>query len=373
MLRASWQLSAWVALGLFAGYLVCRLSGWPRLAALQAFCLHFGVFAAVFAVYQHTEHYAHSLTDGAQERAVWIWTLEQRLHLPSERVIQQWVLPFPPLVRALNAYYAGLHLTSMTAFLVWMWWRHKAYYTLAWVTVAATTLVCVTLQHVAVAPPRLVPDLGFVDTGLTYGQSMYGPAGSGIAGQLAAMPSIHVVWAGIIAAFGVALSTSRWRWLLAVHFVLTFLVVVATANHWWLDGVVGLTLAAVVVAVARRIFPPRPASGDPRSSGPPHPSPRIEPPQNSARSDCDEAEDGFLPAVHLQQGVEAAVQERPDHAGSQACGLRSEVDVLGDVTALPADVAIVALAVLPSGPLEDTGQHEHDRRLAEELLAEPGD
>ncbi len=279
MLRASWQLTAWVALGLFAGYVVCRLSGRSRLAALQAFCLHFGVSAAVFAVYQHTEHYAYSLIEGAQERAVWIWALEQKLHLPSELVIQQWALPFPLLVRAINAYYAGLHLTSMTAFLVWMWWRHKAYYVLACVTVAATTLACVTLQHVAVAPPRLVPDLGFVDTGLTYRQSMYGPAGSGIADQLAAMPSIHVAWAGIIAAFGVAVSTSRWRWLLAAHFALTFLVVVATANHWWLDGVAGLALAAAVAAVARRILPPGPDRGILDRVDLPTPSPRIEPAQ----------------------------------------------------------------------------------------------
>jgi len=255
MLRASWQLSAWIAVGLFAGYVACRLAGRPRLAMLQAFCLQFGVVVAVFAVYQHSAHYAHSLTDGAQLRAASLWQLERWLHLPSELTVQQWVLPNPAVVKVANAYYAGLHLTSMTAFLVWMWWRHKAYYVLATVTVAVTTLACVSLQHVPLAPPRLMPALGFVDTGLTYGQSMYGPHGAGMADQLAAMPSIHVTWAAIIAAFGVAVSTSRWRWLLVVHFVLTFLVVVATANHWWLDGVAGIAIAAVVFAVARRVFP----------------------------------------------------------------------------------------------------------------------
>ncbi len=257
MLQASWQLSAWIAAGLFVGYVLCALSGRPGLAKLRAFCLQFGVVVGVFAVYQHTAHHAHTLTDGAEERAAWLWEVEQRLRLPSELMIQQWVLPYPAVVKVMNAYYSGLHLTSMTAFIIWMWWRHKAYYVLACVTVAGTTLACVAIQHVPVAPPRLMPNLGFVDTGLTYGQSVYGPNGTGIAAQLAAMPSIHVAWAAIIAGFGVAVSTSRWRWLLVVHFVVTSVVVVATANHWWLDGVAGMAIAAVVFAVARLVFPPR--------------------------------------------------------------------------------------------------------------------
>lgn len=256
MLRASWELSAGIAAVLLLGYVVLRIADRPRLAALQAFCLQFGVVVGIFALYQHTSHHQFSLIDGAQERALWIAEIEARLRLPSELTLQQLVLPFPALVRLLNGYYAGLHLTSMTAFLIWIWWRHRPYYALAIATVAGTTLACVAIQNISVAPPRLLPELGFVDTAIVYGQSMYGPPGTGIAGQLAAMPSIHVAWAGIIAAFAVAVSTSRWRWLLAAHFVATFLVVVLTANHWWLDGIVALLIAAAVFLIARRLLPP---------------------------------------------------------------------------------------------------------------------
>jgi hypothetical protein len=255
MVQASWQLSASIAAVLLIGYGILTLVDLPRLSMLRNFCLQFGVVVAVFAVYQHTAHYAYSHVDGADQRARQIWDVERAWHLPSELTIQHWVLPHPFLVRGLNLYYAGLHLTGMTAFLVWMWWRHRAYYLLACVTVAGTTLICVSLQHIPVAPPRLMPGLGFVDTGLVYGQSVYGPNGTGIADQLAAMPSIHVAWAGIIAGFAVVVSRSRWRWLLVLHFAMTFVVVVATANHWWLDGVVGLVIAAVVFAVARLALP----------------------------------------------------------------------------------------------------------------------
>jgi hypothetical protein len=35
---------------------------------------------------------------------------------------------------------------------------------------------------------------------------------------------------------------SRWRWLWVLHPVVTFAVVVVTANHYWLDGLVALIL-----------------------------------------------------------------------------------------------------------------------------------
>jgi len=103
------------------------------------------------------------------------------------------------------------------------------------------------VQMVPVAPPRMLP--GFVDTALAYGQSIYGPFGSGVADQLSAMPSVHVAWAVLIAFFVVRASPSRWRWLVVAHPVITMLAVVATANHFWLDGVVAAAIVAVALPV----------------------------------------------------------------------------------------------------------------------------
>jgi MFS superfamily sulfate permease-like transporter len=64
-------------------------------------------------------------------------------------------------------------------------------------------------------------------------------------------------------------SRSRWRWLAAGYPVLTMLVVVVTANHFWLDGIVSGLLVALALAVqrlirtARRRGPDRdPGAGD---------------------------------------------------------------------------------------------------------------
>jgi hypothetical protein len=106
-----------------------------------------------------------------------------------------------------------------------------------------------------VAPPRLMPGLGFVDTAMRYKESVYSPGGIGDATQLAAMPSVHVAWAVFIAVAVIAVSSSRWRWLIIVHPAATIFAVVATANHWWLDGIVAAALLPVSVAVYALVGP----------------------------------------------------------------------------------------------------------------------
>jgi hypothetical protein len=84
---------------------------------------------------------------------------------------------------------------------------------------------------------------GIVDTGLLYGQSVY--ANGSPADQLSAMPSVHVAWAVLVGFYAWRVGRSRWRYLGAAHAALTVFVVVATGNHWWLDGAVAVLLLAV--------------------------------------------------------------------------------------------------------------------------------
>ena len=74
----------------------------------------------------------------------------------------------------------------------------------------------------------------------------------GVSDQFAAMPSIHVGWAAVVSFGIVAASTSRWRWLFLLHLILTMIVVSATGNHWWLDGIVAIVLLVVGIAIDAR-------------------------------------------------------------------------------------------------------------------------
>jgi hypothetical protein len=101
------------------------------------------------------------------------------------------------------------------------------------------------------APPRMLPGLGFIDTGNTFGPATYGTKGffDSVANQIAAMPSLHFGWAILVAVAVIRYGRWRVRWLVVLHPALTLLVIVVTANHYWLDGIVAALLVVLSFGV----------------------------------------------------------------------------------------------------------------------------
>jgi PAP2 superfamily len=282
LLQPSWQLSVGTAVALAALALAGRRSAVARWRTAAAFGREFALVMSLLAVWQLVGASVHTQQAGAIERARDIWQLERGLHLVSEVDVQRLVLPHPWLVEAVDRYYAYAHLNGMAVFLVVLWWRHREVFPRIRLTVVLTTLACLLVQIVPVAPPRLLPDLGFVDTALLRGESVYGPYGTGMSNQLSAMPSVHVGWACIVAWYLWWNTGRRVRWIGVVHLVLTVLAVVSTANHWWLDGAVAAGFVALAVArgrmtawrTVRASLPPSPSG----SSSQPDPAPSASSP-----------------------------------------------------------------------------------------------
>ena len=162
-------------------------------------------------------------TGGAAARGRWIWHAERWLPFPSERTLQQWALHATWLVRFANAYYIVGHVAPIGVFLVWLYVRHRNDVPHWRNQLAFVSIVGGLIQFVPVAPPRLYPEYGFVDTAVRYGPRVYDAAGFSQPGQLAAMPSMHVAWAMLIAIATFTVSRSRWRWLGPTHAALTVL------------------------------------------------------------------------------------------------------------------------------------------------------
>jgi len=252
-LQPSWQLSVQTAVVLVVVAIGGRLLRRRWTARVAAFAGDFAVVMSLLAVWQWVGGYVHTRVAGAMERAEAIYRLQHLAHLPDEVQLQHLVLPHPWLVRVANTYYDYAHLNGMAIFLVWLWWRHRDRYARARTVIVLSTLACLLIQIVPVAPPRLLAGPGFVDTALAYGQSVYGEFGTGMANQLSAMPSVHVGWAVIVAIFVWRCAGRGWRWVGIGHALLTSLVVVVTANHWWLDGIVAAVLVAISLPVGSRL------------------------------------------------------------------------------------------------------------------------
>lgn len=255
----SWQYALAAACGLAAVAAVIRVArragrpasrrvGWALWGGVaQEAALLFGLYA----LWQFAGSFTLMSAAGAVPRARWLWHAERVLRLPSETSVQHPFLAHPALVQAFNLYYDVLHFPVLGACLIWLYARHRESYPAVRTTVALFTGVSLLIQLIPVAPPRLLPGTGLVDTAVRYGQSVYSWHGGFDADEFSAMPSVHVGWALIVAIAVITVSRSRWRWLAAAYPVLTLLVVVVTANHFWLDGIAAALLVALVLAVQR--------------------------------------------------------------------------------------------------------------------------
>ncbi|GAA4718861.1 phosphatase PAP2 family protein [Nocardioides conyzicola] len=226
-------------------WLVVRL--WPTRATphVEPAAAEFALIASLYALWRLARMLPIASTHGAIARAHDIASFQDWLHLPSELTLQRYVMDHDRIADLTTWYYATVHVPALIAFLIWLFVRHRDKYKHWRTGLALITAWCLVIRFVRVAPPRFLPDLGYVDMGQQYGMSVYATdPTTGVSDQFAAMPSIHVAWAAVVSFGIVAASTSRWRWVFLLHVVLTMLVVSATGNHWWMDGIVAIALLA---------------------------------------------------------------------------------------------------------------------------------
>ena len=245
----TWQQAAVIAGVIALGWGVLKFrAAAPR---VRPFLYEAALIIALYAVWQIVGAFAGQGDYTAVTRGQWIWNAERTVHLPSEQTLQGWVLPHPLIVQGANLYYASMHFTVLIIFLVWMFARHRELYGRWRTALALLTASCLLIQFLPVAPPRMVPGTGMVDTAMRYGQSVYGSIGGFQADQLSAMPSVHVGWAVLVAVAVCSVTRSRWRYLAVAHAAATVFVVVVTGNHFWADGIVACALLGLSLAAER--------------------------------------------------------------------------------------------------------------------------
>lgn len=233
-------------------------SGRPDTPARPPLARELLLVVGLFLVYKFGRQLANGHTAEAFRNAHRVWDAERFLRLPGEASVQDLLLSGDSLVHVANTYYATVHFPATLLFLVWLYVRRPRHYVWARRVLAALTAAALAL-HLAfpLAPPRLLDAAHLVDTAQKYGPSVYAaePSTDSMANQFAAMPSLHFGWALMVAVGLIVTTSSRWRRLWLLHPLLTLLVIVGTANHYWLDALAAAALLGVALAVIR---PPRP-------------------------------------------------------------------------------------------------------------------
>ena len=223
----------------------------------------FALVASLYSVWRVAKKLPLTQSEGAVDRAREIVRFQDFLHLPSELSLQQFALSNSQVGWLSTAYYAAVHVPATILFLIWLFARHRDKYPHWRNALAILTAFCLFIRFIHVAPPRFVPDLGYIDLSSVYGMSVYGPVGTGVSGQFVAMPSLHVAWAGVVTFGVIAAGAGLWRYLIVFHLVATLFVVAATGHHWWLDGIVALVLLSAALKIdtgGRRVIESRRAT-----------------------------------------------------------------------------------------------------------------
>jgi hypothetical protein len=221
--------------------------------------------------------YGRALVSGESSRALRhareVISMERDLRIFSEERLQQVVIGAGESVEwVLNSYYLVAHIAVTAIALLWLFFRHPDTY-VRFRRVMITMILAGLAIHLLypLAPPRMFPHLGFVDTGRSVGPASYGhgSAYAGFANQFAAMPSLHFGWALAVAWAVILAARSRVRFLIVAHPIVTLATIVLTANHYWLDAIVATLLFAAALLFDRwRISLARSASpGSPWESG----------------------------------------------------------------------------------------------------------
>jgi hypothetical protein len=179
--------------------------------------------------------------------------LERSLHIDPELALDRWLSHHHTLGLILSNYYDNAHFGVTLGLLGWLWWkRADLYRPLRNSLVLVNVLGFVVFWLYPVAPPRMLP--GFRD--IVADSHAFGSWHSGAlashANQLAAMPSLHIAWAGWCTLALWRLSKrSLVRGLAVLYPCVTAVAVLATGNHFVLDLLAGLAAIALAVLLVQ--------------------------------------------------------------------------------------------------------------------------
>ena len=198
-------------------------------------------------------------TGEAVQRAVRIIDLEQNWGFFWEVELQALIMGSRALVQLFNAIYFWLDFPLIVVVGLWLYFWHRHQYTVTRDAILSSGAIALVIYHLfPVAPPRLLPGFGFVDTLAVFNNLSYqAQSTQPFVNPYAAVPSLHVGWAVLLALGIIGATRSKPIWFLAALLpVAQFAAIVFTANHFIFDAIIGLvvSLMGFVIAIMLQRF-----------------------------------------------------------------------------------------------------------------------
>ena len=227
-----------------------------------------GLVALGFLLYFLVRGSVVDRTEEALDRARWIIAEQRALGIFIEPLLNEWTLAAAWRVRLFNFAYFWLAFPLIVGVGLYLFWRSRRHYTLLRdALLISGAFALVVYWTFPVAPPRYLPEWGFVDTMQQYANLSYQAQSlRPFVNPFAAVPSLHVGWVLLLAIVlfqatrswerGARPATGweRFRWPVRIAGIgvlaLQSVAVLATANHFIFDGVVGIAVSLPALAIA---------------------------------------------------------------------------------------------------------------------------
>jgi hypothetical protein len=217
------------------------------------------VVLGLYGLYELARGLAVGDADQALVNARRVVALEQSTGVFVEGRVQDAEHLLPGLIDLLDVSYLTLHLAGTLAVLVWLHQRRPAVFPFVRTTlVLASGLALVGYLAFPTAPPRL-SEIGIVDTVSNAHFDLNTGLVSALYNPYAAVPSMHVGYALVVAASLLRYRSRRLGLLVGILYApFVVLVVIGTGNHFLFDAVAGAAVVLLAAGAARVLVQPPP-------------------------------------------------------------------------------------------------------------------
>jgi uncharacterized membrane protein YkvA (DUF1232 family) len=223
------------------------------------------LFAAAYLAYRLVRGIVETEANVAFAHAEDLIRIERSLHLFVEPSIQSWASGSHAVMVVSSWLYVNAQTTVTLAALVYLYLRHnRNFYFVRNMLLIGMAIALVGYIVFPTAPPRFLPEWGFIDTvsdvtGLKI--SSASASANALTNLYAAVPSMHVAFSLMIGWTLARLVKPRpLKVLWSLYPLLMTFVIIVTANHFIFDAALGALTAGASAWGATRLARMRPAS-----------------------------------------------------------------------------------------------------------------
>jgi hypothetical protein len=202
------------------------------------------LFCGAYWLYRLVRGQVDGRAPAAFENARHIVDFEQSLGLFFEPAVHRWSEAHQWITDAASWMYVNSHFTVTTAALAFLYLRrNERFYFVRNMFMVAMAIALLGYVAFPTAPPRFMPELGFRDSVAAF-TGVDSHTSNLLVNPFAAVPSMHVAFALMLAVPMARMSRhTAARVLWSAYPAAVGFVVIATANHWWFDAVLGAARA----------------------------------------------------------------------------------------------------------------------------------